>query len=231
MNRLTLVSLLFVLMLGSSIGTAQAQAYRMEVGVAPGGSFYMGDANHEALFKETRPSMNLLYRYNLNGRFSLKGLIGSSGIAGSTKGQVFNFPSGVELNFDRKVIDASVQLEWNFYEYGMPSYILGSTQLTPYVCAGIGMLGFKADALKTSAFIPVGLGLKWKVAQRYNIGCEWTIRKTTTDELDYVVNGAGFQLTDPWLVASSRNKNKDWYSAFTVNLSVDLAGTGSKCYK
>lgn len=231
MNRLTIVSVLFVLMMGNTIETARAQAYRMEVGVAPGGSFYMGDANHEALFNDTRPSMNLLYRYNLNGRFSIKGLVGASGIAGSTEGQVFNFPPGVQLNFDRRVVDASVQLECNFYEYGVPAYVLGSTTVTPYVCAGIGMLGFKTADTKTSAFIPVGLGLKWKVAQRYNVGCEWTMRKTYTDELDYVVNNAGFQLTDPWLVESSRNKNKDWYSVFTLNLSIDLADTGSKCYK
>lgn len=231
MNRQTIAPIVLTLMMGCSIGSVCAQAYSMEVGVAPGGSFYMGDANQNELFKDVRPSMNFLYRYNLNGRFSLKGLVGMSGIAGSTQGQVFNFPTGVQLNFDRKVADASVQLEWNFYQFGMPSYILGSSSVTPYVCAGIGMLGVKASTVKASAFIPMGLGLKWKVAERYNVGCEWTFRKTYTDELDYVVNNAGFQLADPWLVKSSRNKNKDWYSVFSVNLSVDLESTGSKCYK
>jgi len=231
MNRLTLVSVVFILLMGCSIGSLYAQAYSMELGIAPGGSFYMGDANQKELFKDTRLSMNLLYRYNLNGRFSLKGLVGLSGIAGSTRGQVFNFPSGVELNFDRKVVDASVQVEWNFYEYGMPAYILGSSSLTPYVCAGIGLLGMQASTVKASAFIPFGLGLKYKVANRYNVGCEWTFRKTYTDQLDYVKNSAGFQLSDPWLVESSRNKNKDWYSVLTLNLSVDLASTGLKCYK
>jgi len=231
MNRLTIVSLVFVLMIGCSIGRLCAQAYSMELGIAPGGSFYMGDANQTALFKDTRPSMNLFYRYNLNGRFSLKGLVGMSGIAGSTRGQEFNFPSGVELSFDRKVFDASVQMEWSFYEYGMPAYIIGTSSFTPYVCAGIGLLGMETSTVKSSLFIPFGLGLKFKVADRYNVGCEWTFRKTYTDQLDYVNNSAGFQLSDPWLVESSRNKNKDWYSVVTVNLSVDLAGTGSNCYK
>lgn len=231
MYRPTFVFIVCALMMACSMENGLAQAYSMEVGVAPGGSFYMGEANHKALFKDTRPSMNLLYRYNLNGRFSLKGLAGVSGIAGSTKGQVFNFPPGVELNFRRRVFDASAQLEFNFYEFGVPDYIIGSTSFTPYVCAGIGVVGMETTAFKASAFVPMGIGLKWKVAKRYNLGCEWTFRKTYTDELDYVTNSAGFQLTDPWLVESNRNKNKDWYSVFTMNLSIDLASTGSECYK
>lgn len=231
MYRPTFVFIACALMMACSMESGLAQAYSMEVGVAPGGSFYMGEANYKTLFKETRPSMNLLYRYNMNGRFSIKGLAGVSGIAGSTKGQVFNFPPGVELSFNRKVFDASAQLECNFYEFGVPDYVIGSTSFTPYVCAGIGILGMETTAFKASVFIPMGLGLKWKVAKRYNLGCEWTFRKTYTDALDYVTNSAGFQLTDPWLVESSRNKNKDWYSVFTMNLSIDLSSTGSECYK
>ena len=231
MYRPTVLFIVFALMMVCSMESGLAQAYSMEVGVAPGGSFYMGNANQKTLFKDTRPSMNLLYRYNLNGRFSIKGLAGVSGIAGSTKGQVFNFPPGVELNFKRRVFDASAQLEFNFYEFGMPDYIIGSTSITPYICAGIGILGMNTTEFETAAFVPMGLGLKWKVAKRYNLGCEWTFRKTYTDKLDYVINSAGFQLSDPWLVESSRNKNKDWYSVFTMNLSIDLVSTGSKCFE
>ncbi len=231
MNRLVYVSVLSALIMGMTVQCLSAQAYSMEIGLAPGASFYMGDANQNSLFKDTRASMNLLYRYNLNGRFSIKGLVGTSGVAGSTKGQAFNFPSGVELDFDRRLVDASVQMEWNFYEFGMPAYVPGSMTFTPYVCAGLGILGFKASDVRTSAFIPMGLGLKFKLADRYNLGCEWTFRKTYTDQLDYFSNGGGFQLTDPWLVESNGNKNKDWYSVFSLNVSMDLVGTGSKCYK
>lgn len=208
-----------------------AQAYKMEIGVAPGGSFYLGDVNHGSLFKETQPSVNLFYRYNLNGRFSLKGMAGVSRISGSTKGQAFNFPPGVELNFNRKIVDASAQFECNFFEYGVPDYIIGSTNLTPYITAGIGVLGFNTATNELSFFLPMGAGMKWKVADRVNLGCEWTFRKTYTDELDYVVNSAGFQLTEDWMIASSRNKNKDWYSVFTVNVSIDLGSTISNCYR
>jgi hypothetical protein len=96
---------------------------------------------------------------------------------------------------------------------------------------GVGAVGLKADKLDVSAFIPVGMGVKIKIFERFNVGCEWSFRKTFTDQLDYSDYGGDFQLSDPWLVESAQNKNKDWYSILTLNVSVDLFGTGSNCYK
>jgi len=209
----------------------KAQAYRMEIGLAGGGSFYMGDANQDVLFKQMEQSLSLLYRYNLNGRFSVKANAGFSGVSGSTTGMTTSFPAGQDLQFDRKLVDAGVQMEMNFYEYGMPDYVPGSSFITPYISLGVGIVGFETTKIKASPFIPIGVGLKIKVLKRLNLGCEWSFHKTYTDDLDYSDYGGDFQLSDPLLVESARNKNKDWYSTLTINISIDMFGTGSKCYR
>jgi len=218
-------------LLGLTMTPTFAQSYRMEMGMATGPSFYMGDANQQRLFDDVRSSWNLLYRYNLNGRFSLKGMAGWTGVAGSTTGRAVAFPNGQDIRFNRRLVDASVQIEMNFYEYGMPDYVPGAARVTPYICAGIGMMGFKTNNVETAAILPYGVGLKVKLFQRINVGCEWSFRQTFTDRLDYAANPGGFYLEDPWLTTSSRNKNNDWYSLFTLNLSVDMFATQAKCFR
>lgn len=208
-----------------------AQTYKMEAGLAAGPSFYMGDANQQRLFDNKKSSWNLLYRYNLNGRFSLKGTMGVTGVAGTTAGLETTFPGGTAIRFDRNLLDAAAQLEMNFYEYGMPDYVPGSAKATPYVSAGVGFMGFRTDKVETSFFLPFGLGLKFNVFERFNLGCEWSFRPTFTDRLDDAPNPGGFHLDDPWLVESNRTKNKDWYSQFTLNLSVNFFATQAKCFR
>jgi len=209
----------------------KGQAYRMEIGLGGGSSFYMGDANQNILFKDLRPSVNLLYRYNLNGRFSMKASAGLSGIAGTTIGATEQYPSGEAFRFNRNVLDASAQMEMNFYEFGTPDYVSGSSHITPYVCLGVGLVGLEAKEVVVSPFIPMGIGVKLKVSDRLNIGCEWSFRKTYTDDLDYSDYGGKFQLSDPWLVKSAYDKNKDWYSVLMFNVTVDIFGAGSNCYR
>lgn len=213
------VLILFLTFTGKNLFS---QEYRMELGMFGGSSFYMGDANQNALFKNDKPAFGILYRYNLNGRFSLKANLGMAGISGKDTDNN-NYPDGVIAQFDSKILDAAVSLEFNFFEYGMPSYISGSSFISPYLTIGGGVTGYENDKRRLSANIPFGFGVKTKVLDRLNIGLEWSFRKTYTDELD--------SLGDPWLVESNFNKNKDWYSMLVLSVTYDISSIGSKCYK
>lgn len=222
--------LLAIAFLITTLGV-KGQTYRMELGVMGGNSFYMGDANNNNLFEGKHPSFGLLTRYNLNDRFALKANALVAGISGTTVGAASTFYNGSELNFDRSIIDAGVQLEVNFFSYGAPDYKPGSSRFSPYLLVGLGLTGYKTDKTQICANIPFGLGLKVKVAPRINMGCEWSFRKTTTDDLDYVKDASGFQLQDSWSGNSSWKKNKDWYSMLHFYVSYDIYGIGSKCFK
>lgn len=224
------ILLIVVVFLLASAGV-KGQRYRMELGLLGGNSFYMGDANSEKLFADKHSTFGLLARYNLNERLALKGNALVAGISGTTKGLASAYMNGLELNFDRRIFDAGVQLELNFYSYGAPDYRPGSSRVSPYILLGLGVTGYKAEKNKIGATIPFGLGLKVKALPRINIGCEWSFRKTLTDDLDYFENSPGFQLQDTWSGSGSKNKNKDWYSILMFYVSYDLYGIGSKCFK
>jgi len=209
----------------------KGQAYRMELGLAGGSSFYMGDANSNQLFINTQPSCGLIGRYNLNGRFALKGNLQMVGISGTTLGHAGVYRNGAEISFDRNLVDAAVQMEMGFYEYGVPSYMPGSSSVSPYVSVGFGLTGYKSDKTHICLNLPIGLGVKAKVLPRLNLGMEWSFRKAYADDLDYSAASSGFQLNESWAGSGSWNKNKDWYSILQVYITYDLYGTGSSCYK
>jgi hypothetical protein len=209
----------------------KGQAYRMELGFLGGRSFYMGDANNKNLFENEHSSYGLLVRYNLDNRFALKANALVAGISGTTRGISSAYMNGIDINFNNQILDAGVQLEVNFYNYGAPDYKPGSSRVSPYILLGLGFTRYKADKSQVCANIPFGLGIKAKVAPRINLGCEWTFRKTFADDLDYVNNTGGFQLQDSVLGSDSWNKNKDWYSILMLYISYDLYGIGSKCFR
>jgi hypothetical protein len=223
--------LVLILLLSVFVVQTKGQKYKAEFGLMGGKSFYMGDVNANELFYNNRSSFSLFYRYNLNGRFSLKANMGMYGIAGNTSRMQDEFPNWEDVGFERKLVDAGVHLEMNFFEYGMPSYVSGSNLISPYVFVGFGITGFKTDALKATPHIPFGVGLKLKVLPRINLGVEWSLKKTYDDNLDYLHNSSGFSLSDPLGIKSDYNKNKDWYSALALFIGIDLQYAGSKCYR
>jgi hypothetical protein len=209
----------------------KGQTYRMELGLMGGSSFYMGDANANRLFENMHTSCGLLARYNLNGRFALKGNVLLAGISGSTVGEAPAYLDGAEVQFRQNILDAGVQLELGFYEYGVPDYVPGASRVSPYLSFGFGLTGYQSDKTRICANIPFGIGVKAKVLPRINLGCEWSFRKTYADDLDYVSGVSGFQLDNDWAGTGSWNKNKDWYSILNIYISYDLYRIGSSCFK
>ncbi len=58
------------------VGTmlAWSQTYRYEIGPAVGVTGYLGDVNRSNMYKMPRVAGGGIFRYNLNTRFSFKGL-------------------------------------------------------------------------------------------------------------------------------------------------------------
>ena len=206
-----------------------SQGYRMEIGAMGGTSFYSGDAGHE-LFRNMQPAYSLLLRYNLSRRFTVKADVGCCGIEGSTAGKENTFLHGETVDFKRRLTDATAAIEFNFYEFGAPEYVPGASRITPYVVAGAGCTLYQTDRLQGAVCLPVGIGLKYKFANRFNLGVDLTYRMTLADDLDYA-EGKSFQLDDPYGVESSWNANQDSYFVLKFYLSYDFMYIGSVCYK
>ncbi|MBE6302382.1 MAG: porin family protein [Bacteroidales bacterium] len=208
---------------------AQDLEYKMELGGALGGSFYLGDANFTGLFKELSAVGGVVARYNLNPRMAVKGNFVAAGIAGTTNGSEYRVPGDADIEFSRTLYDLGAQFEYNFFPYGSGGGYKRLYRFTPYVFGGMGFTyaGKPVDNVFTLNF-PIGLGVKYKIANRLNVGCELSFRFSMSDKLD-VTEATSITLEDPLNIKSSGMKNKDSYSFFALFLTYDIMPKYRKC--
>lgn len=219
--------ILLLLMLTAAAG-AYAQddvEYRMEIGAGVGTVAYEGDFNGNIL-KGMQPAASLVLRRNLNPYMGLR-LMGSYGkLKGSSDNVDTYWPDYVQTpyKFDNNVADLSVTYEYNFWPYGTGRDYRGARRLTPFVFAGIGatyVSGGNKDVV--TANVPLGLGVKYKVGDRLNVGLEWAMHFSMSDKLDGV--------SDPYAVKSSGLfKNTDCYSALQLTLTYSFMAKCRTCH-
>lgn len=218
---------------------AQDEEYRMELGATAGGCFYLGDANSTP-YRNVGGMLGLIARYVYNPRMVLKANLAMGHINGSTEGRFFpsdplsKTPEGGQAgnaSFRRNVFDLGGQFEFNFWGYGTGRGYGGNRRFTSYMMAGMGLTFAPNPVDVVVAFnIPIGVGVKYKLRERLNVGLEWSIRFTTSDALD--VSGAGdVRLNAPYGISSSGFKNKDCYSFTMVYLTYDMFPRCKTCNK
>ena len=204
--------------------------YLYEVGGMIGGSFYMGDANKNTIFRNTNPSAGLVFRYNANFRLALKANLVYARVSGSTEGLENVFPRNAQVSFERDVIDLGGQAEFNFFPYSDDYKYLNTKRISPYIAGGFGFSAASGSGdFFFSPHLSLGTGVKYKLKNRINIGAEWTIRKLFSDRLD--VSGSNELLDNPYGTGSGWLKNRDWYSMLTLSVTYDFGLRNCNCNK
>lgn len=236
MYRIPQTLLLLMLSILPSLVKAQDLEYKMELGGALGPSFYLGDVS-SAPFKHMSMMGGVLARRNFNQRMVLKGNLALGHIAGSSKGYFIPIDAEsesaaggmpVKVDFKRNLLDLGAQFEFSFWGYGIGYSYKGLSPITPYLTAGLGFtLALGGGNTHLALNTPLGIGVKYKVKPRINVGAEWTVRFTTSDRLD--VTKQSPQLESPYGVPSSGFKNKDCYSFLMFFITYDLCPKYRKC--
>lgn len=202
--------------------------YRYEVGVMFGGNSYYGDANYSSLMKNMNIMGGIVGRYNINPRLAVKANLAVARISGSTADFDNRFPGG-DVDFSRTLYDLGAQFECHFFAYGDGSGYKRTHRLAPYIFAGAGVTFAPEPAENVFTMnLPVGLGVKYKIAPRINLGCELSFRFTLSDDLDVTKETAPV-LSDPYGIKSSGFKNKDSYSFLSISVTYDLSPKYRKC--
>ncbi len=197
-----IISVLALFLISPSV---KAQAV-WEMGVKAGTGFYLGDAN-STIFNRIDPLYGGLVRINANCRWATK----------------IELTSGsIKTDLKQTYLDLSLYEEFNFFEYGLLNSDKWTRFFSPYIFAGIGF-GSYSKGIYTifSPNIPFGVGVKYKVWSKVNIGLEWTMHKLFTDEFDDISNPYGNQ-ESAWI-------NKDWLSKASFFLTVDFGNKSSYC--
>lgn len=215
--------LVTLLMLCATL-TASAQQddeYLMEIGGGVGMVSYQGDFNGK-ITSGMQPAGAIVWRRLLNPYMGFR----VTGMMGKLKGDATRvetyYPDETTraYSFDRSLTDVSVTYEYNFWPYGTGRDYRGAKRLTPFVFGGIGATYVSGGEKKVfTANVPIGLGIKFKLKERLNVGLEWSMHFSLSDELD--------GMADPYGIKSSGAfKNTDCYSGLMLTLTYSFK---SKC--
>ena len=224
MRKATLLLLMLAAMLNMNAQTDDE--YLMEIGGGVGFLGYLGDYNN-VLTRDLQPMATLLVRRNLNPYMGLRLAASFGKLKGDERDVKTVYPStGVTpYSFSRTLTDVSLTYEYNFWPYGTGHDYYGAKRLTPFVFLGLG--GTYAGGDGSSVFtanVPIGLGLKYKVGLRMNVGVEWAMHFSMSDKLD--------GRKDPYGITSSGMfKNTDCYSVLQLTLSYSFMPKCTTCNK
>jgi hypothetical protein len=218
-----------ILLLSAPLSLVHAQEYLYEIGVMGGSTGYMGDVNKTAPFKGLNPALGVVFRYNANFRVAFKSNLTWGRVSGSTEGLENVFPEQAQASFDRNLIELGEQFEFNFFPYSDKFAYLNTKRFSPYLLVGLGVTVAPGNG-ETFAGVnfPVGAGVKYKLKNRINLGCELSVRKLFGDGLD-VTDESNRILNNPYGVGSSMMKNKDWYSLLTFTVTWDFGPRNRQC--
>ena len=220
-----LFALLLLLIMSVMSAFSQERFYRLDVGVAGGVSFYMGDANPSMPFHRSQPAYGVQLRRAVSPRYALKAHLFQGKVEGNTLDFDNRFPDNRHASFQKDIWDAGLQLEFNFLNYGLPPHLRESSRISPYIFAGIGLLSYIESGRDGTMVVnfPFGVGIKYKIFPRVNLSAAWSMHKLLTDEFDTTRSNS--LLNDPYGFGKQGNwKNTDWYSFAMLSLTFDMFG-------
>jgi len=182
-----------------------------EFGIGLGGAHYFGDLNTRAKLNRPKPAASIFFRKNFGNYIALR-VAGTFAQLGYS--DTYNTHNELmrrrNLSFNTNIWELGLQGDFNFYRFmpGDPDF-----RWTPYVTLGASIfnydpyaylngekvflrpLGTEGQGLDTARkqpyssmalAIPFGVGIKYSINERINVGFEITHRYTATDYLDDV---------------------------------------------
>jgi len=214
MRKLLLIAITALATLGAH--AQDEYEYRMEIGVGGGMVNYLGDFNG-SIVSNMQPSASLILRRVFNPYMGLKLDFAYGKLKGSSADVKTWYPELADnpIDFNSTLMDLGLSFEYNFWPYGTGREYRGAKRLTPFVFLGIGGTYAKTgDESVFTANVPIGVGVKYKLGRRLNLGLEWAAHFSLSDKLDGVADPYGIE-------SSGLFKNTDCYSMlkFTITYS------------
>lgn len=222
-NRIKITIVLLFAVLSASVGKAQ-EDYRFDIGGGIGMTGYLGDANTANLWSRPGFDAELLFRYLPNPRWGIKTNFYVGSLGGDSAKMTNVFPDGNTFKFSTTFFELGELVEFNFFNYGIGETYRHLKRISPYIAAGLGVTAWSVGGKFGAALnIPLGVGVKYKLSERWNLGFEFLMKKTFSDKLD------GAELADPLGIKSSFMKNTDWYSTMSVTISYEFSKRCAAC--
>ena len=210
MRNLIAILVLSLSMTAFGQGGYHTSASRSEIGFLGGVSYYIGDLNSFGHFKNSHLAASLVYRYNVNARWSIRANFMYGKLSGDDAGAKDPVKLERNLNFHTQIYELAVGVEFNYFPFQLghdrykgTAYILAEIgvfrmnpktmyngteyELQPLGTEGQGTsLNSKKHYSLTQFTIPLGVGARVSLGERVGLQFEFGIRKTFTDYIDDV---------------------------------------------
>lgn len=189
-----------------------------EFGIEGGCGYYLGDAT-DMPFKNVREMYGANFRYRFDQRWAIQA-------KGYTHRIIGDYPSDMNMHntqWTNQLVNIDVDAEFNFFRFGAKSYDRRIKPITPYVLVGIGVC-LHDKFRKVAAYVPFGVGVKWKFAPRFNLQLVWQNNIYLTDNLEGVD-----ALNNTYHLNGSNILNFDQTSTISLGLTIEFAKEKKIC--
>lgn len=215
-----------------------------EIGVFVGGSNFVGDVGSTSYIAPNKLALGVLYKWNQTTRLAYRASLMYSKLSANDTESNDISRQLREDRFDTKLTEASVGIEFNFFDFDL--YRAGR-QFTPYIYTGISYASYEGDlshnklttpatasspatfepipvSYSSSSFaIPFNVGVKTTLNSRFILAAEVGARYTFKDNLDssypltrIVITGTTATTEN---IAFGNINNNDWYLFTGVTLT------------
>lgn len=184
---------------------------------------YQGDFNGN-LLKGMQPMGALTAKYRMNPRMAWAANVGVGKLKGSSANVETWYPDLRDnpIEFSTTMTYFDLRYEYNFWAYGTGQEYHGARPFTPFITLGAGLAFAKPNESVTAFQLPIGLGVKYKLANRLNLTAEWMMHFSGSDRLDGIKDPYGIE-------SSGMFKNTDCYSTLQLTLTYDFWAKCKTC--
>ena len=226
MTKIKYILLIVLSALSCSL-SAQEQPYLCEFGVQAGVGYYVGDATPH-IFMNPREAYGAQFRYKFTKRWALQAKFSGQRIVGnqySIKGEK------LDTQWSNRLYNVDVMAEFNFFRFGSAGqYDKRIKPYTPYIFIGIGaglyndMTSDGSVKWTAAGYVPLGIGFKWKFADRFGLNVAWQHNIYFSDDLE-----AQSTLNDKHHLNGWNWMNCDLTGMMTVGIVFEFAKAPKAC--
>ncbi|MCU0423045.1 MAG: DUF6089 family protein [Bacteroidia bacterium] len=182
--------------------TTPSYSQKMDIGLLAGMTGYYGDVVNEFEPALLKPGFGAFFRYRLGGRLALRANFLYTSVEGDDQRSQSQWQNQRNWTFTSRIIEGSALLEFNFIEDRNQGRRFANPFI-PYAFGGVGFFTFDPQsdfngtmisvaplqlsgvAYQTNAIcVPLGIGFRYYLNRKIQLGAELGIRYTTTSYID-----------------------------------------------
>ena len=217
-------SILVALFLCLGVGAyAEERPYLCELGLQAGCGYYVGDAAPH-IFMHPREAYGVHLRYKFTRRWALQLKASVQRITGNDytiRGEK------LDTKWQSQMVNVDVMAEFNFFRFGKANRLDKRIRpYTPYIFLGVGAGVYGLGDAKTNAmaYIPLGIGFKWKFSERCGLNIAWQHNIFMADNLE------GRETLDNKHQLNGWNwMNCDLTGMLTAGIVIEFGKAGREC--